>query len=80
MYIFNIKKASIHLIIVSFTVYIFVNIVENTIHYNIGKFSNQDEYHFDIPTKKDWIRIIIIMIIFALLQGFLTYYFNRITK
>jgi len=78
MYIFNIKNASVHLIIVSFVVYIFVNIIENTIHYNIGKFSNRDEYHFDIPTKKDWIRIIIIMIIFALLQGFLTYYFNSI--
>jgi hypothetical protein len=78
MYIFNIKKASVHLIIVSFLVYIFVNIIENTIHYNIGKFSNQDEYHFDIPTKIDWIRIIIIMIIFALLQGFLTYYFNSL--
>lgn len=78
MYIFNIGKANVHLIIVSFIVYIFVNMVENMIHYNIGKFSNQDEYHFDIPTKKDWIRIIVIMFIFALLQGFLTYYFNRV--
>jgi hypothetical protein len=78
MYIFHIKKASIHLIIVSFIVYIFVNTIENMIHYNIGKFTNKDEYHFDIPTKKDWIRIVIIMVIFALLQGFLTYYFNRV--
>jgi hypothetical protein len=78
MYIFHIKKASIHLIIVSFIVYIFVNTIENMIHYNIGKFTNKDEYHFDIPTKKDWIKIVIIMVIFALLQGFLTYYFNRV--
>lgn len=78
MYLFNIGKASIHLFIVSFIVYIFVNLLENTLHYNIGKFSNQDEYYFDIPTKKDWIRIVIIMVIFALLQGFLTYYFNRV--
>jgi hypothetical protein len=78
MYIFHIGKASIHLIIVSFVVYIFVNLLENMIHYNIGKFSNEYTYHFDIPTKKDWVRIIIIMVIFALLQGFLTYYFNRI--
>lgn len=78
MYIFHIKKASVHLIIVSFIVYIFVNTIENMIHYNIGKFTNKDEYHFDIPTKKDWVRIIIIMVIFALLQGFLTYYFNRV--
>ena len=78
MYIFNIRKASIHLFIVSFIVYIFVNIVENILQYNIGKFNNQDEYYFDIPSKKDWIRIIIIMVIFALLQGFLIYYFNRL--
>jgi hypothetical protein len=78
MYIFHVKKASIHLVVVSFLVYIFVNLFENMIHYNIGKFSNKDEYHFDIPNKKDWLRIIIVMSIFALLQGFLTYYFNRV--
>lgn len=52
MYVFNINKSSIHLIAVSFIVYIFVNMIENIIHYNIGKFSNRDGYHFDIPTKK----------------------------
>ena len=77
MYIFHIAKASVHLIIVSFIVYIFVNLFENLMHYNIGKFSNKDALKFDIPTKKDWVKIIIIMIIFALLQGLLTYYFNR---
>ncbi len=29
------------------------------------------------PTKKDWIRIIVVMIIFAILQGLLTYYFDK---
>jgi len=78
MYIFHIAKASVHLIIVSFVVYIFVNLFENLMHYNIGKFSNKDIMHFDIPSKKDWIRIVVIMMIFALLQGLLTYYFNRV--
>jgi hypothetical protein len=78
MYIFHIAKASVHLIIVSFVVYIFVNLFENLMHYNIGKFSNKDIVHFDIPSKKDWIRIVVIMMIFALLQGLLTYYFNRV--
>jgi len=77
MYIFHITKTSLHLIIVSFIVYIFVNLFENLMHYNIGKFSNKDDLHFDIPTKKDWVKIIMIMIAFALMQGFLTYYFNR---
>jgi hypothetical protein len=77
MYLFHIGKASIHLILISFLVYIFVNLFENLIHYNIGKFSNKDDIKFDMPTTKDWIRIIIIMALFALLQGLLTYYFNR---
>jgi len=77
MYLFHIGKANIHLIFISFLVYIFVNLFENLIHYNIGKFSNKDDIKFDIPTSKDWIRIIVVMIIFALLQGLLTYYFNR---
>ena len=64
-----------HLIIISFFVYIFVNLFENLVHYNIGKFSNR-ETRFEIPTKKDWFKIIVVMIVFALLQGFLTFYFN----
>ncbi len=64
------------LILISFIVYIFVNTVENVIHYNIGKSSNK-EVKMNIPTKKDWIRIIIVMCTFALLQGLLTFYFNK---
>jgi hypothetical protein len=63
-----------HIIAISFFVYIIVNLVENIIHYNIGKFSNK-ETKIDIPSKKDWIKILLVMLIFALLQGLLTYYF-----
>lgn len=63
-----------HIIIISFVVYLFVNLVENLIHYNIGKFSNK-ETKLDVPSKKDWIKIILVMVIFALIQGLLTYYF-----
>lgn len=74
MYI--ISGASIHLIIISFFVYLFVNLFENLIHYNIGRFSNR-ETRLEIPTQKDWIKIIIVMCVFALLQGLLTYWFNK---
>jgi len=63
-----------HIIVISFFVYIFVNLMENLIHYNIGKFSNK-ETKFDLPSKKDWFKIVLVMCIFALLQGLLTYYF-----
>jgi hypothetical protein len=72
---YNSSKSSIHLIIISFTIYLFVNLFENVIHYNIGKFSN-NETQIDIPTRKDWFKIIIVMFIFALIQGILTYVFN----
>ena len=64
-----------HLITVSFLVYLFVNLFENIIHYNIGKFTDR-ETKIDIPTRKDWIKIIIVMCTFALIQGLLTYIFN----
>lgn len=72
---YNSSKSSIHLIIVSFTIYLFVNLFENVIHYNIGKFSDQ-ETKIDIPTRKDWFKIIVVMCTFALIQGILTYVFN----
>lgn len=73
MYI--ISGQNIHLIIVSFCVYLFVNLFENLIHYNIGKFSDR-ETKIDIPTQKDCIKIIVVMCVFALLQGILTYWFT----
>jgi len=77
MYI--VSGPSAHLIAVSFFVYIIVNIFENLIHYNIGKFSNKDTY-FDMPTQKDWVKIILVMCVFAILQGFLTYWFQKKQK
>ena len=67
---------NMNLIIISFIVYLFVNLFENLVHYNIGKFSDKDT-KLEIPTERDWVKIIIVMIVFALLQGLLTVYFNN---
>lgn len=75
MYI--ISGPNVHLIFVSFVVYLIVNLFENLIHYNIGKFSNHDT-QLELPSKKDWLKIVVVMMIFALLQGLLTYWFHRI--
>ena len=72
---FIVYGSSLRLILISFFVYIFVNLAENLIHYNIGKFSNK-ETKFDLPSKQDWMKIVMVTLIFALLQGLLTYYFN----
>jgi len=77
MYI--ISGASFHIIAISFGVYIFVNLFENMVHYNIGKFSDK-ETKFELPSKKDFIKIVVVMCIFALLQGLLTSYFHNYVK
>jgi hypothetical protein len=74
MYI--VSGASFHLIAISFFVYLFVNLFENLIHYNIGRFSNK-ETKLEVPSKKDFIKIMVVMCIFALLQGVLTFYFTH---
>lgn len=77
MYI--ISGASFHIIAISFLVYIFVNLFENMIHYNIGRFSNK-ETKFELPNREDFIKIVFVMCVFALLQGLLTNYFNKYVK
>jgi hypothetical protein len=77
MYI--ISGASFHIIVISFFVYLFVNFFENLIHYNIGKFSNQ-ETKLELPSKKDFVKIVVVMFVFALLQGILTSYFSNYLK
>jgi hypothetical protein len=64
------------ILLVSFAVYLFVNLFENLIHYNIGRNSNS-EIKFEIPTKKDWIKIVFVMFFFAFLQGILTCMFDE---
>ncbi len=59
--------------IISFLVYAVINMVENYIHYNIGR-HNDTGYNieFSSPSALDWTKIFFVMIVFALLQGILT--------
>ena len=63
------------LFLVSFFVYIVVNMFENLIHYSIGKHSDH-EIQFSMPTKQDWVNIILVMLVFAGIQGILTCYLD----
>jgi len=49
MYILS--GASFHIIAISFFVYLFVNLFENLIHYNIGRFSNQETNWISLVRK-----------------------------
>lgn len=81
------KPGTIHIFVFSFLVFIVLNVVENVIHYNIGKFHDHGGgngggnggiagYHFTNPSNTDWVRIIVIMLVFAILQGVFTSYFS----
>ena len=76
MYIFSGKN--VHLIIVSFIVYIFVNMTENMIHYNIGRRNKDEKAEFVLPSGPEFLTIFIVMIVFAGIQGFLTIFFNTV--
>ena len=76
---YNISGTNLDIIVVTFFVYLFVNFFENIIHYNIGRFSNK-ETKIKIPSKKDFIKIVVVMCVFALIQGLLTSYFNQYVK
>lgn len=84
------KPATLHIFVFSFLVFIVLNVIENVIHYNIGKYHEANSpppvkgngsgsiagFHFTNPSDKDWVRIVVIMFIFAVLQGFFTSYFS----
>ena len=85
------KPATLHIFVFSFLVFIVLNVIENVIHYNIGKYHEATTpsvngngngsasvagFHFTNPSNNDWVRIVVIMFIFAVLQGCFTSYFS----
>jgi hypothetical protein len=62
-----------HIFVISFLVYAVINMVENYIHYNIGR-NKESTYiiEFSNPSALDWTKIAVVMVVFALLQGILT--------
>ena len=64
-----------HIIIISMLVFVILNIIENIIHYNAGRYSSTDfnlKNYFKIPELHEMFKIIGIMIVFAFLQGLFT--------
>ena len=62
--------------IISFFVFIFLNIIENLLHFTNGRQENQKIFQLVMPKKRDWIKIAVIMIVFAILQGGITAFFH----
>jgi len=72
-------KIHIHnnLILISMIVFLFLNTIENIIHFSIGRnidSKNTANINIEIPEIFDMIKIIFIMGIFSILQALFTYY------
>jgi len=66
------------LIIISMIVFGVLNLIENLIHYNIGRSSNDNVgFIFFMPTFNDFIKIICVMIVFGFAQGIITELFMK---
>ena len=67
-----------HLIIISMGVFLILNMFENLIHFSIGRnIREKDNSNIGIefPEYYDIIKIMFIMLLFAILQAIFTYYF-----
>lgn len=64
---------------VSLVTFLVLNMIENFLHYSIGRSDSRDSIDFEayVPTRHDFMKIVIIMFIFGLLQAGLTSYFTN---
>lgn len=76
LYVFRDKN----LVIISALVFFFLNILENLIQFTIGRKKDSKILEIINPSKRDWIKIIIVTIIFAISQGILTLLFYHVKK
>lgn len=63
---------NIYLIFISMLVFGILNLIENLIHYNLGRSYENSEFIFYFPNLNDFMKIIFTMVIFGLAQGLLT--------
>jgi len=68
-----------HVFFISFTIFVVLNTIENLIHYSIGREKDRNSYSVKIqsPSAHDWIKIIGVMTVFAVLQGLFTCLFTK---
>ena len=62
----------VYLVIISVIIFGILNLIENLIHYNIGRSHKSNKLMLYLPNTEDFIKILITMIIFGLAQGLLT--------
>ena len=78
MYLFYkcFKNKKVHIFLISFVIFVFLNLIENYVHFNIGHHPEAETIKLSSPTRKEWVKIIVVMFIFAFLQGGFTYWLD----
>ena len=69
------RSKSFYIFLISAISFFVLNLIEDLIHFNIGRNHNL-EYKVYFPVNSEWYYIIIVMIFFSLMQGIVTYYFD----
>jgi len=74
------QRSKVKLFVISAFVFIVLNGIENIIHFSIGRSietkDNLSTFNFEMPTFPDFVKIIGVMIVFAILQASFTCYFD----
>lgn len=70
------RNPAFHIIFISSMVFLIVNVIENIVYYSIGRNPDKNHIPIEIPSHYDFRKIILITIVFALLQGLLTWAFD----
>ena len=80
----NISTRPEYVILISMLVFIVLTMIEDIIHFNLGKYSGTKITYkkiFEVPNFEDFVKIGIIIIVFAFLQGIITnWLINLYTK
>lgn len=70
------KSKSFYIFLISGISFFILNLIEDLIQFNIGRNRQLTETKVYLPENTEWLYVIIVMIIFAILQGLITYYFD----
>ena len=70
------KSKSFYIFLISGISFFILNLIEDLIQFNIGRNRQDTKTKVYLPEKVEWFYVIIVMIIFAILQGLITYYFD----
>lgn len=74
------RTSNLGIFLSAFTVFLILNMIENYIHYNIGRsHSESGEFiQFKSPNLLEWRNIILVMLLFGVLQGIFTLFVENV--